>query len=302
MEIPDDQIYSPVSATQSDYPVAASTVDLQPELRSADDTKGAQFWTTLDLLVTLNAIKLHLYDELATSEQSLKDHGITRLALNGCTTRFKMVSDGASEAEVVLKSFTMSNTRPGNTKFREIIPAAHHNRNQVMVLYSSAGGSDNAAMVVMTVDSPQVIFSVEPIIGLLEFFMSAFNGENADPVAATQANTDVQPTSASQTSSTLNFRLDLHDVSVSVLENDTDPNTRAIRLGIRKVFLSQQVHPPYKFYGHVTNVRNREFWPLVSIILECPSLPWVRMPKPSGSWTTSTSHSRWTVVRPTHSR
>ena len=225
------------TARQLEPQTEVSAVDLQPEIRSGELAS----WATLDLLVTLDVVKLHLYDELATSEQSLKDHGIARLALNSSTLRSRVLSDGATEAEIVLKSFTMSNIRPGNTKFREIIPAAQHSRNQVMVLFTSAGGSDNSAMVVMTVDSPQIIFAVEPIIGLLEFLASPFNGD-AIEAEESQANIDEQATAtATSTSSTLNFRFDLHDVSVSVLENDTDVNTRAIRLGIRKVFLSQQV-------------------------------------------------------------
>lgn len=232
-----DVALAPEPASQELLESAPSS-DLQPEIHTVSVPSGPRIWTTLDLLVTLDAVKLHLYDELASSEQSLKEHGITRLALNSCRLRAKMLSDGATEAEVVLKSFTMSNTRPGNTKFREIIPAAQHNRNQVMILYTASGGADKSAMAVMTVDAPQVIFSVEPIIGLLEFFMSAFKD---DPSAAEDEEGTGDTAPAQPSSSPVNFRIDLHDVSVSVLEDDTDANTRAIRLGIRKAFLSQQV-------------------------------------------------------------
>jgi vacuolar protein sorting-associated protein 13A/C len=239
-KIQNDQVYA--QAQQVEKPQATgAAVDLRPEVQNVNAIVGS--WTTLDLVVNLDVVKLHLYGELASSEQSLKDHGITRLALNSCTLRSKMLSDGAIEAEVVLKSFTMSDTRPGHTKFREIIPAAQHNRSQVMVLYTSAGGPDSSAMVVMTVDSPQVIFSVEPIIGLLEFFTSAFNGDSIEVAQEAQANLNAQPANETvlQSSTTLNFRLDLHDVSVSVLEDNTDINSRAIRLAIRKILLSQQV-------------------------------------------------------------
>ncbi|EKM61051.1 uncharacterized protein PHACADRAFT_156217 [Phanerochaete carnosa HHB-10118-sp] len=214
-----------------------SAVDLQPEVQA--NSSGSRSWPTLDVLITLEVVKLHLYDESASSEQSLKEHGIARLALNSCTLRGKTLSDGATEAEVILKSFTMSNTRPGNTKFREIIPAAQHNRNQVMILFTSTGGHDNLSIAVITVDSPQVIFAVDPIIGLLEFFTSALDAERPASQEVIGEESDNVVTVA-QAPSTIDFRLDLHDVSVSVLENDTDVNTRAIRLNIRKLFLSQQ--------------------------------------------------------------
>ncbi|KAF8974033.1 vacuolar protein sorting-associated protein 13 [Flammula alnicola] len=210
-------------------------VDLEPELRSSPQRS----WTTLDLVVSVNAIKLHLYDAFAFSELQLKDHGIARFALNDNTLRFKLISDGAGEAQVVLRSFTMSNTRPGQTKFREIIPAAQHNRNQFMLLYTMSGGQSSSSLAVLTVDSPQVIFAIDPVISLLEFFTSAFNKDDT-PSAEQIAEASYETQNGGQNQGTLDFRLDLHDVSVSVLENDADAESRAIRLYISQILLSQQ--------------------------------------------------------------
>ncbi len=216
-----------------------TTIDLQPELREMSGSDHPKTWTSVDLFVTLDVVKLHLYDSLASTEQNLRDHGIARFALNSSTLRAKMLQDGALEAEVVLKSFTMSNTRPGNSKFREIIPAAHHTRNQVMVLYTMSSGADKSAMAVVTVDSPQIIFAIEPIMALLEFFTSSTNEDRQIEDAVPNVQSD--ETASSPQSSTLNVRFDLHDVSVSVLENDSDVESRAIRLSIKQIFLSQQV-------------------------------------------------------------
>ncbi|THH01814.1 hypothetical protein EW026_g979 [Hermanssonia centrifuga] len=215
-----------------------TTIDLQPELREMSGSDHPKTWTSVDLFVTLDVVKLHLYDSLASTEQNLRDHGIARFALNSSTLRAKMLQDGALEAEVVLKSFTMSNTRPGNSKFREIIPAAHHTRNQVMVLYTMSSGADKSAMAVVTVDSPQIIFAIEPIMALLEFFTSSTNEDRQIEDAVPNVQSD--ETASSPQSSTLNVRFDLHDVSVSVLENDSDVESRAIRLSIKQIFLSQQ--------------------------------------------------------------
>jgi vacuolar protein sorting-associated protein 13A/C len=92
---------------------------------------------------------------------------------------------------------------------------------------------------ILTVDSPHVIFAIEPVIALLEFFTSAFQQE-------TPADIDSSSMTESQRESTqsqLDFRLDLHDVSVNVLENDADTNSQAIRLYIDQILLSQQVRP-----------------------------------------------------------
>lgn len=216
-------------------------VDLQPELRQSDPETIT--WPTLDLVVNMNAVKLHLYDEHATSEANRKEHGIVRFALNNSSLRYKMLSSGAAEAQVVLKSFTMSNTRAGASKFREIIPAANHDRNQFMVLYTSSGGLSPSSLVIATIDSPQVIFSIDPVFALADYFLSAF------PSSPQSANTDVQSTAAADAppSSTLDYRIDLHDLSVIVLEDDTGADTRAISLSIRQILLSQQAREKIQF-------------------------------------------------------
>lgn len=221
-------------------------VDLQPELRTVDG--ASRNWTTLDLVVSIDAVKLRLFDGQASTEDSLKDHGIVRFALNDSTLRFKMLSDGAGEAQVVLKSFTMGNTRPGNSKFREIIPAAQHERNQFMVLYTMSGGQNNPSLAIVTIDSPQVIFAVEPVIALLGFFTSAFSAPDVNPQQSaqiSQAEGEVLTTEQAPPSSQsrLDFRVDLHDVSISILENDADADSQAIQLSINQILLSQQVRP-----------------------------------------------------------
>ncbi|KAF7339474.1 hypothetical protein MSAN_02161700 [Mycena sanguinolenta] len=211
--------------------------DLQPELKIVSGANGQRPWTTVDLVVIVNAVKLHLYDALAVDASSLKEHGIARFALNNNTLRLKLLSDGAGEAQVVLKSFTMGNTRPGSSKFREIIPAAQHDRNQFMLLYTMSAGSNLA---VLTVDSPQVIFAVDPVIALLRFFTSAFTGPPADPASEETAPKVEAADPQSQT--TIDFRVDLHDVSVSVLENDSIADSPAMKLTINQGVMALTVN------------------------------------------------------------
>ncbi|KAG6911962.1 hypothetical protein DXG01_000210 [Tephrocybe rancida] len=209
-------------------------VDLQPELKIVSSTAIKRTWTSLDLVVSINAIKLHLYDANATAENNLKDHGIARFALNDNTLRFKLLSDGSGEAQVILRSFTMSNTRPGNTKFREIIPAAQHDRNQFMILYTMSGGSNG--VLVLSVDSPKIIFAIDPVFALLAFFTSPFASQGS------HGREDYLPSGAADAAATthLDFRVDLQDLSVSVLENDSDPDSQSITLSVEQIFLSQQ--------------------------------------------------------------
>jgi vacuolar protein sorting-associated protein 13A/C len=256
-ELPSPQSPTPIPTPPSQPSGAlnaASTplppADLEPEL-NVHGAPATIIYPTVDLELKVNIVKLQLYDGNATSESNLESCGIARFALNDNVVRFKMLSSGAGEAEVVLKSFTITNTRPGNTKFREIIPAAKHDRNQFMVLFTMSGGADNTSLAVITIDSPKVIFTLDPIFALLDFVMSAFPpipppeaGED-DHDARTKAvsTTKTKPASTVDTSQSSNFafRVDMHDVAVTVLESDTDANSQAISLGIQQILMSQQV-------------------------------------------------------------
>ncbi|KAF8274093.1 hypothetical protein EI94DRAFT_1696360 [Lactarius quietus] len=182
--------------------------------------------------LTVKTVKLQLFDRQATTEVSLKEHGIARFALSDNSVRVKTLSDGAMETQVVLRSFTMSNTTPAPSKFREIIPAAQHDRNQFMLLYTSSGGSERSSLAVLTVDSPHILFSLAPVFALMEFFTSAFGaagpdvGETEVPKALEKGSPNPAPTEQAA----VQFRLDLHDVSISVLEDDLDSDSQAIRL------------------------------------------------------------------------
>jgi vacuolar protein sorting-associated protein 13A/C len=194
-------------------PTHRSYVDLEPEIRTAPLANGSQTWTTIDMKLAVNLVTLHLYDGSTARESDLDERGIAKFVLNDSSLRLKMLTDGATEAQLILKSFTMSNTRHGNSKFREIIPAAQHDRNQFMLLYTMSGGQSGSALAILAVDSPQIILALDPIFALLAFFTAPAQSPPPSEVSLTQSSSHG---SRSQ-STTVDFRLDLHEVSVCVL-------------------------------------------------------------------------------------
>lgn len=248
-DVPDTDLQSPklLSAVPSIHNDGAksainevtSTVDLRPEL--SGHPGEARPWTTIDLVVTISAVRLHLYDAQATTSANVKEHGIARFALIDDSLRLKMLSDGALEAQFILKSMTMNNTRPGSSRFREIMPAAQHERNQVMLLFTMSGGQNSQSLAVLSVDSPEIIFAVDPVFALLDFFTSAFFAQAQDNDDEEVAEAAVaQQSQTSNSGGSFDFRFDLHDVSVSILEDDTSPDTQAIRLSVKQLLVSQQ--------------------------------------------------------------
>lgn len=237
-----------VESTVSDPPITSispppsgvqitSTVNLQPEIQTVS-ADGVRAWTSLSLELMIGSINLHLYDETARWPSDLQTSGIVKFAINDTRLRYKVLTDGAAEAELVLKSFTITNTRSGSNRFREIIPAAKHDRNQFMILYTTSGGAEPSSLAIVTIDSPKIIFTVEPLFALLGFFSATdetldSTKEPDDPAVDNQSQGS-KPTG-------LDFRIDLHDVIISVLETDVAADTQAIQLSIKQVLLSQQV-------------------------------------------------------------
>ncbi|PCH33647.1 vacuolar protein sorting-associated protein vps13 [Wolfiporia cocos MD-104 SS10] len=223
--------------SKSGSPVPTPKVGPQPELRPKQPMLVSGSWTAIDLVVTVEAVRLHLYDCLATSDSNRSDHGIAKFALQGNNLRAKMLSDGSMEAQVIFKALTMNNTRPGEMKFREIIPAAKHDRNQVMLLYTKSGGG-GPAEVEISVESPKIIFAVDPVISLLQFF-STTGSSSTSPQEQDDDSQNGAVTSLA-TSPPLHYRVELHDVSISVLHDDSNAESQAIQLFVDEVLITQQ--------------------------------------------------------------
>ena len=120
-----------------------------------------------------------------------------------------------------------------------------------MVLYTAAGGSDNSSVAIVTVDSPQLILAIDPMFALLDFATSPFNTPAPQPQPGAASTVQVKPGDAqavTQESNTpeqgggIGVRFDLHDVVVSILEDETSVDSRALRLYVRQLLLSQQVN------------------------------------------------------------
>jgi vacuolar protein sorting-associated protein 13A/C len=235
-----------IPATSLDPDPSIYPTNLAPELhpRTPVDSGSTSQRVTLDLVFSVKSVRLQLYNSEAIREADFKETGISRFDLNDNTVRVKMQSDGAVEAEVALQSFTMTNTLPGPSRFREIIPA-HKNRDvaQFMVLYTSSGvGGSLSSVIIVTIDSPKILFALDPMFALLAFLTSAFPSpstpENGETMPGITGSVERQ---TPPTDAVTAFRLDLHDVSITVLESDQQANSQAIQLSIKRVLMSQQV-------------------------------------------------------------
>jgi len=165
-----------------------TTVDLLPELPTeGKDAEGhpVKLKSTVELSFESGTIYLELFTLDAISQETLEEASLARFSLNGTAVKYKLLSDNSMEAEIAIRSLTVHDTRPSRlTQFREIIPASKRVDNQFMIQYSQTGGTDKSSMANVAIDSPKIIFSLDPVFALLDFFTSAFPPapENEDEV------------------------------------------------------------------------------------------------------------------------
>ncbi|KAK0549054.1 Vacuolar protein sorting-associated protein 13 [Tilletia horrida] len=233
---------------------AGPTVDLLPELGTvAHETDGdIEVFPSLDLQFRVNLINVELFSEAATDQESLHKASLAKFGINGTDVKFKMLSNSAMEADVALKSFTVSDTRPDkDTKFREIIPAVKHDAHQFVLNYTMSAGANASSLVLVTVDSPNIIFSLDPAFALMNFFTSAFPPASPQAPAQSKAKQSSKSTSSNnkppakqdatpQQDNSFAFRVNVLDPTIILLAAPEKADTQAIVLSIKQILMSQQ--------------------------------------------------------------
>ncbi|KAG0003109.1 hypothetical protein BGZ80_007728 [Entomortierella chlamydospora] len=234
----------------------------QPPVKSTDEKR-----TSIDLVFNLPQITLEIYHGDATQKEELRDCSFSKFSLTKTDFKYKMLTDSTMQAELTIQDLIINDTRRNvKTKFREIIPANLHDSPQISVSLNSF--DDNSMLVLLNVDSPKVIFHLEYIFALQNYFMSAFTPDSSEAVT-TQANKQPQVTSQSSSrpptsanggrkpttsvaakpaeppkpeeqGASLHYRVSVISPEIILLANAASSSTDAIILSAHQVVMSQQ--------------------------------------------------------------
>ncbi|KAK6371770.1 Vacuolar protein sorting-associated protein 13 [Exophiala oligosperma] len=227
-----------------------------PELGSSDET-----WTKLNFVFKAPTISLELF--LAEEDQPTDNFdaaSISKFSLNETNVKLRMISDGAMEAELLVHSFTIRDSRKQETnKFRKIMSLINNDvQQQFMASVSITGGKERHMIVMLTIDSPRIIVALDYVFALQAFANAAFQSDEPPPIAALDESTDdgspkspseeyddaltlEQEDTASESSSmTMSFRVNIVDAQIILIANPTISNTEAIVLGTKEVLVGKQ--------------------------------------------------------------
>lgn len=260
------------SISADDGAVGAQPVDLSPELQCAENT-----WTKLDLLFHVNMVGLELI--MAKDGAPVGDlaaSSLSRFSLDDTKVKTRMLSDGSLEAELLIRSFTIYDSRPRETnKFRRIMSSSNKEVQQLMASVTMSGGIERSVIAMATVDSPRVIFALDYLFAVQKFATEGLNVEDASPMddesveetpeesgadsmqvshtrprstrsrshmsrQRDESGSDESQTQQGEPKMSIAFRVNLVDAQVILIADPLSSNSEAVVLGIRQVLLSKQ--------------------------------------------------------------
>ncbi|KAL2433872.1 Intermembrane lipid transfer protein VPS13 [Exophiala dermatitidis] len=226
-----------------------------PELGSSDNV-----WTKVNFIFKAPMIGLELI--LAPEDQPLDNFeaaSISKFSLNETNVKLRMLSDGALEAELLIHSFSIRDSRSKETnKFRKIMSLINSDvQQQFMASVSISGGDDRHMIVMLTIDSPRIIVALDYLFALKAFADTALQSDEPPQIAeveelsddAEQSTSDEEEQKSitplpeeSKTDSpmSVSFRVNVVDAQVILIANPTISNTEAIVLGTKEILVSQQ--------------------------------------------------------------
>lgn len=125
----------------------------------------------MDGQFALEKVRLDLYDETAVDHASLENAGLFCFMVEGTQLKMHQHPETGTELEIDIRTFSITDTsKSRETYFREIFPATPHDCTQLMVNYTISPLPARQTLIVVTVDSPKLIFSLEPLLALVAFF------------------------------------------------------------------------------------------------------------------------------------
>ena len=250
-----------MSSTMSDGD--SHLVNLSPELGSREDT-----WTKLDLVFNVHKVGLEMIN--AHADQPVGDldaASLSRFSLDDSKLKTRMLADGSLEAEFVIQSFTINDSRAREgSKYRKIMTSSNKDVQQFMASVSMSAGKERDIIAVVAIDSPRVIFALDYIFAILHFISVSLEvedtGPSLDEISDSPDDSDAgsmqvayasghspreqqqpakpEPVKKDETKTNLAFRVNIVDAQVILIANPLSSSSEAIVLGTKQVLLSKQ--------------------------------------------------------------
>ncbi|GAM87826.1 hypothetical protein ANO11243_058540 [Dothideomycetidae sp. 11243] len=229
-----------------------------------DVEENTETWTKLDFLFKVGMVGLELISgNIDEPIGDLEAASLSKFSLNETSVKLRMVSDGALESELLVQSFTITDTRTKEkNKFRKVMSLINTDvKQQFMASVSISGGKDRNLVALLTIDSPRVILALDHVFAIQRFLSQGLAQDDALVIedeslesSNERTNDDMSMSDESemleeQASSTpggqqggmsISYRVNVVDAQVVLIANPAINSSEAIVLGVKQVLVSQQ--------------------------------------------------------------
>ncbi|KAF2754047.1 vacuolar protein sorting-associated protein 13 [Pseudovirgaria hyperparasitica] len=230
------------------------------ELGKSEEDK----WAKLDLIFKIGAVGLELIQARTVEPVGdLESASLSKFSLSDTNIKTRMMSDGSLEAELLIQSFSIRDSRSQTTnKFRKIMSLTNTEvKQQFMASLSISGNEDKHLIAILTIDSPRVILALDYLFALQGFVSAGLmtddilHIEDQDEDIESESTVSVQSGALSSIKKdgkaetrdekepdgmTISFRVNLVDAQIILLANPAINNSEAIVLGTKQVLVSKQ--------------------------------------------------------------
>ncbi|MBE3109025.1 MAG: hypothetical protein IMZ46_00710, partial [Acidobacteria bacterium] len=255
-------------AKEANSPTGEMTpANMNPELSPGRN------WTRLDLAFHVGTVGLELVT--ASADQpvgDLDEASLSRFSLDDSQVKLRMLSDGSMESEFLVRSFTIYDSRPrDDSKYRRIMTSLNKDVQQLMASMSMSPAPEKRLVVLVTLDSPRVIFALDYLFALQAFATATLQGDEPEvaeeelsdmPLEESDAEslrpsmqlqrgsseshsqvvsrTGTPPVEVNDSPMDIAFRVNVVDAQVILIANPLSASSEAIVLGTKQVLFSQQ--------------------------------------------------------------
>ncbi|EMC98060.1 hypothetical protein BAUCODRAFT_32061 [Baudoinia panamericana UAMH 10762] len=263
-----DEIVKPAKEVQAngEKNVEKQQEDDKPSHLGPELGRDPETWTKLDLIFKVGALGLELVSgRLDEPIGDLEAASLSKFTLNETSVKLKMMSDGGMESELLIQSFTITDTRTKEkNKFRKIMSLINSDvKQQFMASVSISGGEEKSLIALLTVDSPRIILALDYLFAVLNFVNAglkqdaplmveeepeengvaeheddADNGELVQPNQ--RAHGEAESEQKQESGMSISYRVNVVDAQVMLIANPALSSSEAIVLGTKQVLVSQQ--------------------------------------------------------------
>jgi vacuolar protein sorting-associated protein 13A/C len=270
-ELPDSTV-NPAKELAKETDSKETSTDVSATKEKGKGREDPEKWNTLDLVFKVGAIGLELIKgKEGQPVGDITKASLSKFSLNNTHVKLKMMSDNSLESELLVRSFTIEDTRTsGTNRFRKIMSLINTNVNQqFMASVSITGGEERHLTALLDIDSPRIILALDYLFAIKAFVdrglvtpeepeeLEETDEEDDDNNITvinggrTAASTQITKSSDSEYSATtansgnggsmaFSFRVNVVYAQIVLLANPAISSSEAIVLGTKQILVAKQ--------------------------------------------------------------